>query len=106
MRPVDLQVIGSDLAIKWEGGHESYIPLTLLRSACPCASCKGEMDIFGNLYKGEVKPLKQGAVTLASFGAVGGYGIQPVWADGHSSGIFTHDYLLRLAANPTTSPSK
>lgn len=97
MRPVDLQAIGTDLAIRWEGGHESYIPLRVLRQACPCASCKGEVDIFGNLYKGAEKPLQQGAATLVSIGAVGGYGVQPVWGDGHSSGIFSHDYLLRLA---------
>jgi DUF971 family protein len=104
MRPVDLQAIGADLAIKWEGGHESYIPLQLLRSACPCASCKGETDIFGNLYKGPEKPLQPSAVILVRIGAVGGYGIQPVWADGHSSGIYSHDYLLRLAGNSQALP--
>jgi DUF971 family protein len=28
---------------------------------------------------------------------VGGYGIQPVWADGHDSGIYSFDYLRKLA---------
>jgi DUF971 family protein len=28
---------------------------------------------------------------------VGGYAIQPVWADGHASGIFSFDYLQKLA---------
>ncbi|HAV64872.1 MAG TPA: DUF971 domain-containing protein, partial [Verrucomicrobiales bacterium] len=30
-------------------------------------------------------------------GLVGGYAVQPVWADGHSSGLFTFDYLKRIA---------
>jgi DUF971 family protein len=28
---------------------------------------------------------------------VGGYALQLFWADGHSTGIFTFDYLRRLA---------
>jgi DUF971 family protein len=28
---------------------------------------------------------------------VGGYAIQPVWADGHATGIFSFDYLRRVA---------
>jgi DUF971 family protein len=27
---------------------------------------------------------------------VGGYGIQPHWMDGHSSGIFSFSYLLAI----------
>jgi len=29
---------------------------------------------------------------------VGGYAIQPVWADGHDSGIYSYEYLIRVAA--------
>jgi DUF971 family protein len=29
---------------------------------------------------------------------VGGYAIQPVWADGHNTGIYSFEYLLRIAA--------
>jgi len=28
---------------------------------------------------------------------VGGYAIQPVWADGHATGIYSFDYLRRIA---------
>jgi DUF971 family protein len=27
--------------------------------------------------------------------SVGGYAIQPVWADGHATGIYSFDYLKR-----------
>src|SRR5579862_7948774 len=37
MRPADLQLIGTELAIKWADGRESFIPLETLRRACPCA---------------------------------------------------------------------
>jgi DUF971 family protein len=98
MRPDDLQQIGSELAIRWDDGEENYIPLERLRRACPCAGCKGEVDILGNLYKNPEMPFAANAFELVKISSVGGYAIQPVWADGHSSGIFSFDYLHRLAA--------
>ncbi|MFZ9875131.1 MAG: gamma-butyrobetaine hydroxylase-like domain-containing protein, partial [Candidatus Methylacidiphilales bacterium] len=40
--PADLQVIGTELAIRWPDGEESYLPLEELRKRCPCAACCGE----------------------------------------------------------------
>ena len=97
MRPVDLQLIGHDLAVKWDDGSEGFIPLDFLRRACPCAGCKGEMDIFGQVYKGPDKPLSEKSVQLQKVGLVGGYAVQPVWADGHNSGLFSFEYLKRVA---------
>ncbi len=64
MRPTDLQSIGADLAIKWENGDESFIPLEKLRRHCPCAGCRGEMDILGNLYKNPKQKLTAAAFQL------------------------------------------
>lgn len=98
MRPVDVQQIGSELAVKWDDGCESFIPLEKLRRYCPCAGCKGEVDVMGNLHKGPDVALPPTAFDLVRIASVGGYGIQPVWADGHSTGIYSFDYLRRLAA--------
>ena len=98
MRPDDIQQIGSELAIRWDDGEENFIPLERLRRACPCAGCKGEMDILGNLYKNPERPFAPNSFELVKLTGVGGYAIQPVWADGHSSGIYSFDYLRRLAA--------
>lgn len=98
MRPADLQVIGTELAIRWEDGLESYIPLETLRKACPCASCAGERDILGNLYKGPERTLTPQAWAIRKLEPVGGYAVQPVWADGHATGLYTFEYLRRLAA--------
>ena len=103
MRPVDLQPIGEELAIKWEDGNESFIRLEQLRRQCPCAGCRGEMDIMGNLYKNPAKPLSPLAFRLVRLERVGTYGIQPVWADGHNSGIFAFDYLWQLAQGPAAA---
>ena len=97
MRPADLQQIGSELAIKWPDGGESFIPLETLRRACPCAGCKGETDIMGNLYKNPEQKLTTAAFILKRIISVGSYAIQPVWADGHVTGIFSFDYLKQVA---------
>ena len=97
MRPTDIQPIGEELAIKWDDGTESYVKLETLRRHCPCASCKGEVDIMGNLYKGPDKPLSPQAFQLVRIASVGGYAVQPVWADGHSTGLYPFDYLRRVA---------
>ena len=97
MRPLDLQPIGNELAVKWHDGSESFIPLEKLRRCCPCAGCKGETDILGNVYKNPEQRLSPSAFQLKRIVSVGGYAIQPVWADGHATGIFSFDYLKRVA---------
>jgi DUF971 family protein len=97
MRPVDMQAIGAELAVKWDDGTESFVRLETLRRACPCAGCKGEVDILGNLYKNPDKPYAANAFQLTRLGIVGGYGVQPLWADGHGTGIYAFDYLKRVA---------
>ncbi len=98
MRPVDLQIIGEELAIKWEDQTESYVRLETLRRACPCAGCRGEIDVMGQLHKGPEIALAPQSFQLVRISPVGGYAVQPVWVDGHSSGLFTFDYLRRIAA--------
>ncbi len=100
MRPLDLQPIGEELAVKWEDGSESFIPLQKLRRCCPCAGCKGEMDIMGNVYKNPPKPLSPRAFQLVRLESVGGYAVRPIWADGHGTGLFSFDYLKRVAEVP------
>jgi len=100
MRPVDIQHIGGELAIRWEDGRESFVRLEKLRHSCPCAGCKGEGDIMGNVYKNPDKPLPPQAFQLRRIANVGGYAIQPVWGDGHASGIYSFEYLRKLADAP------
>ncbi|HWQ90475.1 MAG TPA: DUF971 domain-containing protein [Clostridia bacterium] len=100
MRPLDVQQIGNELAIKWETGQESFISLEKLRRACPCAGCKGEMDVLGNLHKLPDRPLPPNAFTLIRVDNVGGYALQPVWADGHATGLYSFEYLQALSGNP------
>ena len=97
MRLLDIQHIGDELAIKWDDGAETFVPVKTLRQYCPCAGCKGEMDIMGNLYKNPDKPLSEKAYQLVRVVPIGGYAVQPVWGDGHSTGIYSFDYLRKIA---------
>src|SRR3954467_11584768 len=99
MKPLDIQQIGNELAIRWEDGSEQFVPLEALRRHCPCAGCKGEVDIMGNLYKNPDKPLSSEAFRLVRIARVGGYALQPVWADGHSTGLYSFDYLRQVQEN-------
>ena len=96
MKPASIENIGQELAIKWDDGSETYIPLEQLRRACPCAGCKGETDITGQVHRGPAVTLGPNAFQLRRIASVGGYGISPVWADGHSTGIYTFEYLHGL----------
>jgi len=96
MRPVDVQAIGSELAIKWSDGAECFIALKELRLHCPCAACKGETDVMGNVYKAPPTELGPNAFRLVRIQQVGGYAIQPVWGDGHATGLYSFEYLRGL----------
>ena len=97
MQPVDIQQIGGELAVKWEDGSENFVRLETLRRCCPCAGCKGEMDVMGNLYKNPDRPLPPSAFELRRIANVGGYAIQPIWGDGHATGLYSFEYLKKVA---------
>lgn len=105
MRPVDMTPLGTELAIKWDDGAESFVPLETLRRFCPCASCMGEKDILGNTYRPPTRPYGPNAFQLVRLSPVGAYGVQPAWADGHGTGIYSWDYLRRLAEAPAAPES-
>lgn len=88
MRPADVQIIGTELAIRWENGGESFIPLERLRRECPCAGCKGAADAV----------LRPESFTMTRLAPVGTYAVRPIWGDGHNSGIYIYACLQRLAA--------
>jgi len=89
------QLIGNELALVWNDETESYFALEFLRRACPCAACGGEPDVLGNISRPHVTYTDK-SFELVGFDVVGGYAVQPRWADGHSSGIYSFAYLRRL----------
>jgi DUF971 family protein len=91
----NIQQIGDELAIAWNDGTESYLNLETLRRACPCAACGGESDVLADVSRPHVTYTER-SFQLVGFDLVGGYALQPRWADGHSTGIYSFTYLRRL----------
>ena len=88
-----------ELTITWNDAHTSVYPLSLVRAACPCASCRGGHENMST----EPDPLVFGielpdtpAVHLKKIEPVGGYAISFEWDDGHHFGIYTWNYLRKL----------
>jgi DUF971 family protein len=96
LEPTKIEQIGNELAVRWNDGTESYLDLQFLRRACPCAACGGEPDVLGNIMRPEVSYCEN-SFDLEGFQIVGGYALQPRWADGHDTGIYSFQYLRRLA---------
>ena len=97
LEPTNVQLIGDELAIAWKDGAETFLPLEFLRRACPCAACGGEPDVLGNILRPNVS-YSDNSFELTGFQIVGGYAVQPRWADGHNTGIYSFQYLRRLSA--------
>lgn len=93
----DYQVIGDELAVKWDDGKESYLSLEALRRHCPCAGCKGETDVMGNVYRGPEIQLTLDSFRLVRIDRIGSYALQPIWGDGHATGLYAFEYLRAIA---------
>lgn len=89
------------LEIQWQDGVLGVYPIGLLRAMCPCAKCKderkaapppspgGKKKTSLNVLQGDhSKPL-----SVMSAEMVGNYAIKLDWSDGHSSGIYSFQYL-------------
>jgi DUF971 family protein len=93
--PVNIQMIGDEIAIAWSDGGESYIRHDLLRRASPSAETQGERDVFGNQYGGGGGADYSG-VQVLGWERIGNYAIRFEFSDGHRTGLYTYDYLRRL----------
>jgi DUF971 family protein len=105
VQPVDITPFPKELAIRWDDGREDFVPLETLRRFCPCASCLGEKDIFGNTYKPPERPYSANSFQLRKLVRVGDYAVQPTWQDGHGSGLYTWEWLRRVC-NAVSLPAE
>ncbi len=92
--PKDIKSSAEGLNILWSDGHKSHYPGRDLRMSCRCAGCVDEWT-HASLLKPELIPkdIKPKAINI-----VGSYALQIDWSDGHSTGIFTYDYLREICA--------
>jgi DUF971 family protein len=93
---------GKGLEIDWQDGHKSVWGFAWLRDACPCATCV-ETRTQEDRKPGQPKRAPAAVLPMytpppkpASAHAVGRYALQFNWQDGHSSGIYSWEYLRRV----------
>ena len=95
--PVNIQLIGQEVAIAWDDGRESYYTFEQLRAASPSAANIGERDILGNQYGGD-GPRRFPGVQVLGWEQVGNDALRFDFSDGHRTGLYSFDYLRSLAA--------
>ena len=77
--------------------QEIAIGLKKLRKSCPCANCKGEKDVFGNVYKSTSRSLNNQSFQISFLKKVGNYALQIFWRDNHKDGIYTFEFLKNIS---------
>jgi DUF971 family protein len=92
---------GAGVDISWADGHTSHFDFPLLRDHCPCATCNDERAKKESLTtmapsSSAVLPMYKPKARAQAATQVGNYAIQISFNDGHSTGIFSYEYLRML----------
>jgi len=109
-RPTAVQVhvsTGRGLDINWGDGHASHYEFVYLREKCPCATCNDEREkkaaapvggpgLPGLPGLGPALPMFKPKPTARQAKTVGQYALQFEFNDGHSTGIYSYDFLRTI----------
>jgi ATP-binding protein involved in chromosome partitioning len=82
--------------IGWSDGQATVYSFRGLRGWCPCAQCQGHSSrtIF----------IENDDARLTGHEGVGRYALRFLWADGHSTGMYSYDWLREIADFPECKP--
>jgi DUF971 family protein len=80
------------LEVAFSDGARFRIPFELMRVYSPSAEVMGHGPGQETLQTGKRE------VLITAMNTVGHYAIQPLFSDGHESGLFSWDYLYQLGA--------
>lgn len=96
--PVDyrLEEAARLLVVRWRDGHESRYPFDELRNVCPCADCRAAEKPQGGLQVLTGPVVRRGEIRIVQVSPVGRYALSFTWSDGHSTGIYSFDFLRQL----------
>lgn len=87
---IKLHRVSAVLEISFDNGRTFQLPCEYLRVYTPSA------EAVGHGPGQEVLQVGKEDVTIKEIKAVGNYGIQPVFSDGHNTGIYSWDLLYKL----------
>jgi DUF971 family protein len=80
------------LELEYEDGQRFRLPFEFLRVYSPSAEVKGHGPGQEVLQTGKRD------VEIQSLEPVGAYAVQPVFSDGHNTGLYSWEYLYELGA--------
>ena len=81
------------MELVFSDGSRFELSYELLRVYSPSA------EVRGHGPGQEVLQVGKGEVDISTLEAVGNYAVQPTFSDGHSTGIYSWDYLFWLGSN-------
>jgi len=84
------------LEIAFDDGAAFSLPFELLRVYSPSA------EVRGHGPGQEVLQVGKREVGISAMEPVGNYAVQPIFTDGHESGLYTWDYLHMLGSEQET----
>ena len=106
---------GAGVDITWSDGHASHFDFAYLREHCPCAMCNDEREkkAQGQQKDEQLKkehagktavqplsspllPMYKPKLSARAAHAVGNYALQIDFNDGHTTGIYSFDYLRTI----------
>jgi DUF971 family protein len=84
------------MELVFSDGSQFELSYELLRVYSPSA------EVRGHGPGQEVLQVGKGEVDISTLEPVGNYAVQPTFSDGHSTGIYSWDYLFWLGTNRDT----
>ena len=84
------------MELVFSDGSQFELSYELLRVYSPSA------EVRGHGPGQEVLQVGKGEVDISALEPVGNYAVQPTFSDGHSTGIYSWDYLFWLGTNRDT----
>lgn len=94
------------IEIDWKDGHHSKYSAAYLRDSCPCATCTGahgtepQKSKYSEGSGSNPFQMYTPAIKMSDVEEVGTYAVKIFWNDGHSSGIYSYDYLHQICPCP------
>lgn len=96
------------LLIDWNDGSQQAVEVKELRARCPCSVCRTKAESgqkapqtsspFTVLSDAEIRPLR-----IEGMKPVGNYAYSIKFTDGHSTGIYSFEYLRTLGEMRSSS---
>jgi len=97
--PPEVEVAPASTTIRWPDGSEAAFSNHALRCACPCAVCVDENSGQRILNPDQIPE----DISVDGVDRLGNYAVAFTWSDGHTTGIYSWEYLRELAKSGETA---